>query len=84
MTQLTNFIPGTTNECRAMLKKLRKAQDGMRATDRYGREERLSAEEAGTLAALIEAQIWERPSEDEPAEPEGTEKKKPSRKGGRK
>lgn len=82
MSQLTNFIPSTTEECRAMLKKLRKAQDGMRAADRYGKEERLSAEEAVALAALIEAQIWEKPSEGEPEGPEETEKKKPSRKGG--
>lgn len=57
MSQLTDFIPRTTAECRALLKELNDNRDGIAIADRYGRIDALNATEIKALTGLIENQI---------------------------
>lgn len=61
MKELINFIPRTATECMKLLTALSDSPDGATLRDRYGNEERLDAEETGTLAKLIGSQIGARP-----------------------
>ena len=75
MSQLTNFIPKTTAECRSLLETLNGHTAGMLTlTDRYGHTEDFSPKESRSLAELITAHIgYEAPKPAEaPAVPEET------------
>lgn len=60
MIQLTNFIPKTTAECRALLITLRDNPEGTNISDRYGNPAALEGKECQQLARLIESQIGEK------------------------
>jgi hypothetical protein len=67
MSQLVNFIPRTTEQCRQLLIDLRDNRDGIAIADRYGRIDALNASEIKALIELIENQIGEKTPEKAPA-----------------
>lgn len=71
MKQLVNFIPGTVQECKVLLKAISEAGDeGLVLPDRYGKAENLSKEESKELASLVISQIGEH-NASECKEPDG-------------
>ena len=66
MKELVNFIPRTLSECKRLLKELGDNRDGYALADRYGNIDVLNAEEIKALSDLLEAQIGEPATAQEP------------------
>lgn len=80
MSQLVNFIPRTTEECRKLLIDLRDNRDGIAIADRYGRIDALNASEIKALIELIENQIGEKTPQKEPKKATSVPTTKPATK----
>ena len=80
MSQLVNFIPRTTEQCRQLLIDLRDNRDGIAIADRYGRIDALNASEIKALIELIENQIGEKTPEKEPKKATSVPTTKPATK----
>lgn len=80
MSQLVNFIPRTTEECRKLLIDLRDNRDGIAIADRYGRIDALNASEIKALIELVEKQIGEKTPQKEPKKATSVPTTKPATK----